>query len=142
MNRLLKLLTVGLLFIAPFIILIIRYSEEKVVEVTERSMPLWVLAITSIIAIIFILWLFSQTMAKIKEQPFGWGSLVFFGGLILITLVMGFVWSLKFEDLIIYKSAELLQDIAYFKTTLQIIAPFTTVGVGLIAYHYIRELKK
>jgi hypothetical protein len=81
-------------------------------------------------------------MAKIKEQPFGWGSLVFFGGLILITLVMGFVWSLKFEDLIIYKSAELLQDIAYFKTTLQIIAPFTTVGVGLIAYHYIRELKK
>ncbi len=142
MNKALKLITIGLLFFAPIIVLIYRYSNTQIVEVTERSMPLWVLFITSLLALIFIFWLFSQTMAKIKQSPFGWGSLLFFGGLTIVTLIMSYLWAVKFEDLVVYKTAELLKDVAYFKTTLQIIAPFTMLGLGIIAFHFIRQINK
>lgn len=127
----LKVTSLVLIFVAPAIYLMWKYnnSETYTVEVTDNSMPIFIVIILSILVIFIISYIFSQTMALIKDSPFGYGSIFFFGGLFAGISVIVVIWIDKLNDLIEYNVEQFTMDLATYKHSMIIIIAYVIAGL-------------
>lgn len=126
-----KVTSLVLIFVAPMIYLLWKYNKTntEVVEVTTNSMPIFIVIILSVFIIMLVSFLFSQTMNAIKDSPFGYGSIYFFGGLIGSISFVAIMWIDKLSDLINYNVIEFLNDLATYKHSMWIILIYILAGL-------------
>ena len=134
-----KLVAIGLIFIAPLIYLVQKFSNEEVIpEHTNSSMPLLILVMLSIVLILFISFLFSQLMAYMKDNPFGYSSIFFFGSLVATVSFLGISWINKLNDLVEYNTAQFMTDLEVYAHSMVIVLVYVLSGmiVGAVGLAY------
>jgi len=124
-----KLASLILIFVCSPIYLIWKFKRVETVEVTTNSMPILITLLLSLFIIMVISYLFSQTMSAINDSPFGYGSIYFFGGLILSVSVIGLIWIDKLSDLINYNVAQFTHDLTIYKHSIWIVFIYIMSGL-------------
>jgi hypothetical protein len=140
-GRLFKITGASLIFIAPLVYLYWKYkqTETYTVEVTDTSLPMVITILLSVILIFGISWLFSQTKAYINDNPFGYGSIIFFGGLLGAVSFIGMMWLSKIEDLINANVGQFLIDLATYKHSIWIVLAYVISGIVVAISGFIIE---
>lgn len=131
LDVLFKIVSVALIFVAPIVYLLWKYSKTntQVVEVTTNSMPIFVVILISILSIGLIFWIFSQTMALIKDNPFGYGSILFAGALMGVTALLGMLWLDKIIDLINHNVEAFTTDLTVYKGSTKVVLLYIISGL-------------
>lgn len=136
-----KIAGVILIFIAPLVYLYWKYqtTETELVEVTNNSMPMAITIIISVIVIFGVAWLFSQTKAYINDHPFGYGSILFFGGMLGGISFIGLMWLNKIKDLINANVVQFLTDIDMYIGSIHIILTYIIIGIVVAVSGFVIE---
>lgn len=130
-DTIVKVVTLSLIFIAPLAYLIWKFGDKQteMVEVTTNSMPIPILIIVSIFAVMAISYIFSQTLHLIADNPFGFGSIFFFGSLMAIICVVAYLWLNKVYDLIDTNAIEFMANIDVYKHSILIVSVYIACGL-------------
>lgn len=131
LNKLIRIVSLAFIFPVPIIYLLIKFTNKEIetVTVTTNSTPIVILIAVSVLVIFFVSYVFSQTMAYIKDKPFGYGSIFFFGGLLGGVVVVGIMWLSKLEDLINYNVTQFMNDIIIYKTSMMYVLGSIILGL-------------
>ncbi len=86
-----KLAVIGLVFIAPIVHLITVLSVEKEIEI-RTGLNFVPMVLLMVLALVVVSYVFSNIKAKLMKHPFGYLSMIFFGGVALGFLIVVFVW--------------------------------------------------
>ena len=68
-------------------------------------------------------------MNAINDSPFGYGSIYFFGGLILSVSIIGLIWIDKLSDIINFNVAQFITDLTTYKHSLWIVFIYIVSGL-------------
>ena len=134
-----KLIAIGLIFIAPLWYLVWKFSNEVVIaEHTNSSMPLLILVLVSLFSILLVSYIFSQLMAYMKDNPFGYSSIFFFGSLLAVISFLAISWLNKLEDLINFNVEQFMADVEVYKHSILIVLVYVVSGmiVGTVGLTY------
>jgi len=138
----LKIAGMVFVFIVPIIYLIDKFDNKIVVESTENSMPIPILLIVTAMIVVAISWLFSQVLNLIKDKPFGFGSILFFGVFMLAISFLGNMWLGKIEELITVNTQAFLSDIGTYKSAIFRVMLYEIIGLGLAACSFVVKLNR
>ena len=75
------------------------------------------------------LWIFSQTMALIKDNPFGYGSILFIGAVMCLISFLGMIWLDKIIDLIEYNVEQFTTDLTTYRGSTKIVLIYGISGL-------------
>jgi len=130
MNKLSKLISLFLIFVMPIYTIFDRYqTEEKIVTVNQSLSPVATLFIL-IIAGVALWFVSNQFLQMVKQNKFGWLSIIFFGTMLAIIL-FGAWFIVNSITLMAQQSLEdFIATFAYHKKTLEIITMWIAGGVG------------
>jgi len=130
MNKLSKLVSLFLIFVMPIYTIFDRYqTEEKIVTVNQSLSPVATLFIL-IIAGMALWFVSNQFLEMVKQNKFGWLSIIFFGTMLAIIL-FGAWFIVNSITLMAQQSLEdFIATFAYHKKTLEIITMWIAGGVG------------
>ena len=125
-----KLLAIYFIFIATSWHLINKFTKETIVIAsTSSSLGMPALIGVSLLGILFVVFVFKQVSNTINDNPFGYGSILFFGTLISTLTLMGFLWIRKLIDLIEVNSGLFVIDLQTYNDSLQRMFIYMIVGV-------------
>lgn len=87
-NLISKIVALGLIFLAPCIIVLQRYTTETTTQTITTTSSLGVLPTIFIITVVFIalVYVSSQLKEMIRQSKFGWLSILFYGLFLGLTL--------------------------------------------------------
>jgi hypothetical protein len=74
-------------------------------------------------------YIFSQTMQYIKDSPFGYGSIFFFGGLTGGVVFVAIMWIDKIANLINYNVVQFTEDLQTYKSSMWVILIYILSGL-------------
>ena len=134
-----KLIALLLIFVAPLFYLVQKFNNEEVIpEHTNSSMPLLVLIIISLVAILAVSYLFSQLMAYMKDSPFGYSSIFFFGALLATISFLVMSWINKLNDLVEYNAGQFMLDLEVYARSMLVVFAYVVSGmiVGALGLAY------
>lgn len=137
LDILFKLGAIILIFICSPVYLIWKYRKTETIEITTDSMPIIITIAVSIFVLFIISYIFSQLMSAIKDSPFGYGSIFFFGILILGVSIIGLIWIDKINDLVEYNVARFLSDLAIYKHSIWIVFVYIVSGLCVATAGYV-----
>jgi hypothetical protein len=123
-----------------------------VVEETNKSMPLWALAIIGLFSLAFILWLGKQISNSLAQHPFSFGSILAYGAFLMVVVVNVYLLVNKVREWVLYLSqltpvlivdyaTEFTENMDYHLRTLQIIGIEITFALLVVGYALARKLK-
>ena len=138
-----KLIAAGLIFVAPLVIVWARYKTESSTQVVVVQNPLGVFPTIIIVSVLGVLlwWVTNQFAQMLKENKFGWLSIVFFG-LTLGLVLFGSWWILNSVLLSVQQNVEqFVENMTYHKETLFTILWFIGGGIGVAGIGKILDWK-
>ena len=129
-----RVCSIVLVFIAPLVYLIMKYSGKVVVEDTQSSMPVIILLFITVLVLVLIMWLGSQVLVVyweyVKKHPFGSVSVFTFGTIILALSFLMIQWIDKFTNLIEYNTARFVTDLSTYKGSMSVIIIYVSIGLA------------
>lgn len=157
LNKTLKIASVFLLFISPIITIIVRYSTNEVVqtvvvEETNKTMPMWALAMIGLFSLALVMWLGKQIANSLAQHPFSFGSILAYGAVLLVVVFNIYLIVNKVREWIVYLSQltpvliveytdEFTSNMDYHLRTLQIIGLEITFALIIVGFAIARKLK-
>jgi hypothetical protein len=140
-----KITAIGLFFVAPCMMIFSRYSKEAITETrtVEITNPLGIMP-TIFLGVIFtvVLWfVMNQFMEMLRQNKFGWLSIIFFG-LVLGTILYGSWFMINSILVSVQDNVDtFLANMEYHRDTLHGMLWFITAGVGVSVLAKIMEFK-
>lgn len=137
-----KLVAIGLIFVAPVIRILTRYSRDTETRTIEITNPLGIMP-TIFLIVIFtvVLWfVMNQFMEMLRQNKFGWMSIMFFG-LVLGLILFGSWFMINSVLLSVQNNVEtFLANMEYHRQTLYGMIWFIGGGIATALIGKILEL--
>ena len=138
MNILLKVLSIGLIFVAPIVHMIVFYSTEDTVSV-KQSIGLIPMIIIMAIALLLISFIYSNIKAKLNQHPFGFLSIMFYGlvGFMFIAVLMFWFSSILGTAQTNFDAFK--ENFTSYIRTMQFIIGYVLSGIVVATYGWYRN---
>ncbi len=138
MKILLKVLSIGLIFVAPIVHMIVFYSTEDTVSV-KQSIGLIPMIIIMAIALLLISFIYSNIKAKLNQHPFGFLSIMFYGlvGFMFIAVLMFWFSSILGTAQTNFDAFK--ENFTSYIRTMQFIIGYVLFGIVVATYGWYRN---
>ena len=138
MKILLKVLSIGLIFVAPIVHMIVFYSTEDTVSV-KQSIGLIPMIIIMAIALLLISFIYSNIKAKLNQHPFGFLSIMFYGlvGFMFIAVLMFWFSSILGTAQTNFDAFK--ENFTSYIRTMQFIIGYVLFGIIVATYGWYRN---
>lgn len=127
-----NLIAFGFIFIAPIIIIMLRYEQEKKVVVSEGGLPFVASALISIMILIGLFFLISLAKAKIVQDKTSSFALFIYGVIIVGVLFIALTLMNSIVQGVEYNYELFMENMAYHKNTIKYMIYASAVGVAII----------
>lgn len=132
-----KLAVIGLIFIAPIVHLITVLSVEKEVEI-KTGLNFVPMVLVMVLALVVVSYVFSNIKAKLMKHPFGYLSMLFFGGVALGFLVVVFIWFASILGTAEQDYKSFVENFNFYLSTIQWLCIYIGAGLALAVAGFIK----
>jgi hypothetical protein len=91
MKTIFKLVALALIFLAPIVHLIVAFSTEEEMVVAQ-SLGIIPMILVMAIALLLVSYIYSNIKAKLNQHPFGFLSIMFYGGVGALFIAVLMFW--------------------------------------------------